>query len=197
VRNGIACHSKGGIDLGKESLMMPGTLEGSVVRIADRIAYINHDIDDAIRASLLSLSDLPKEPLEVLGQRGSDRIAAMVINVVTSSEGKSEINMTGDILDATNALKDYMYANVYNRDLRGTREMSKATGLLKELFRCFMDHPETLPEALIGAETPENFSQCSVEERARRVTDFIAGMTDRYAARIFKQRFFPKVWSGA
>jgi dGTPase len=198
TRDGILGHSKGGADLGAPSALgkAPRTLEESVVKIADRIAYINHDIDDAIRAGLLSLADLPPDPIRVLGQRGSDRIAAMVMNVVLSSENQPAVNMTGDILLATNQLKDYMYANVYSRDLRGAREMSKAAGLLTDLFHCFMDQNEMLPSSLLAGESPDQFAQLSISDRALRVTDFIAGMTDRYAVRIFRQRFFPKAWGG-
>jgi len=196
VRDGIMGHSKGNMDLGIVSgSNMPGTLEGMVVRIADRIAYINHDIDDGVRAGVLTLADLPQDALRVLGQRHSQRIASMVINVIVSSEDQPEVRMTGEILDATNSLKDYMYANVYNQDMRGNVELSKAMHLLKELFRLYMQQPQAAPQSLLAGQPRDQFLSLPLTERAMRVTDFIAGMTDRYATEMFRQQFVPEAWS--
>ncbi|MDR3706688.1 MAG: deoxyguanosinetriphosphate triphosphohydrolase [Capsulimonadaceae bacterium] len=196
VRDGILGHSKGSKDLGLVAgPNFPATLEGMVVRIADRIAYINHDIDDAVRAKILKVSDLPVEALKVLGYSHSMRISNMVLNVVLSSEEQPEVRMTGDVLVASNVLKDYMYANVYNRDMRGNLEMSKAMNLLKELFRVYMDRPDKAPPSLLAGLSCKEYGALDVCERARRVTDFIAGMTDRYAAVMFRQHFFPEAWS--
>jgi len=196
VRDGILGHSKGSKDLGVvEGTSLPTSLEGMCVRIADRIAYINHDIDDSIRAGVLSLADLPQDTLDILGRSHSKRIGTMVMNVLESSVGRDEVCMTGSVLDATNRLKDYMYANVYTMDTRGNVELHKAQFMLKELFRLYMGSSQMLlPMDELG---PPEFDGESVEARARRVTDFIAGMTDRYAAMKFKQHFFPSAWNHA
>src|SRR5579883_1319562 len=114
VRDGILGHSKGIKDLGiVEGIALPETLEGMVVRISDRIAYINHDIDDAIRAGVLKPADLPQEAIAILGKTHAKRIGTMVMNVILSSEKQPEVRMTGGILAATNRLKDFMYEKVY------------------------------------------------------------------------------------
>ena len=193
VRDGILGHSKGSKDLGiVEGTNLPTSLEGMCVRIADRIAYINHDIDDSVRAGVLNLDDLPQDTLDVLGRSHSTRIGTMVMNVLESSVGQDEVRMSGPILEATNKLKDYMYANVYTMDTRGNVELHKAQFMLKELFRLYMGTPPVFP-AIDGLQ-PHEFAALPLVERARRVTDFIAGMTDRYATMKFKQHFFPEAW---
>ena len=194
VRDGILGHSKGSKDLGiVQGTLLPTSLEGMCVRIADRIAYINHDIDDSIRAGVLTQDDLPADCLAVLGGTHARRIATMVSNVLHSSVGRDEVKMTGAVLDATNGLKDYMYAHVYTRDARGNQEMHKAQFMLKELFRLYMGTPNLFsPE---DGYAPHDFDSLPLPDRARRVTDFIAGMTDRYAVMKFKQHFFPVAWS--
>jgi dGTPase len=167
-----------------------------VVRISDRIAYINHDIDDAVRAGVLSDADLPQEALEILGCSHGARIGTMVMNVILSSENQPYVKMTGDVLSATNVLKDFMYSKVYLGDRRGNLELAKAKAMLKQLFRLYVEEPQRAPESLLGACTAEEFSELALADRARRVTDFIAGMTDRYAAHKFKEHFFPEAWSG-
>ena len=199
VRDGILGHSKGSKDLGiVEGTNLPTSLEGMCVRIADRIAYINHDIDDSTRAGVLKIEDLPQDTLEVLGRTHSSRIGTMVMNVLQSSVDQPEVKMTGDVLQATNKLKDYMYANVYTIDTRGNVEMHKAQFMLKELFRLYMGSSQLmLPMEDFGPREVglRGFEGATVEDRARRVTDFIAGMTDRYATMKFKQHFFPEAWS--
>ncbi len=193
VRDGILGHSKGSKDLGIVSGdQLPTSLEGMCVRIADRIAYINHDIEDSARAGVLTLDALPADCLAVLGRTHAQRIGTMVMNVLTSSAGQPEVRMTGDVLGATNRLKDYMYAHVYAMDARGNTELHKAQGMLKELFRLYMG-TDTLFPADDGL-APHDFHRLPPPERARRVTDFIAGMTDRYAVTKFRQHFFPEAW---
>jgi dGTPase len=170
VRNGIAHHSKGREDLGID-LRGPATLEGKVVRIADRIAYINHDIDDAIRAGIISGSDLPKECIDILGYRYSQRISSMVMDVITASSSKNSISLSESHRRAMNKLKDFLYQKVYGVDHPGIVELREAGVMLKKLFRYKMEHP--------------NGPDCSMEDRARTVCDFIAGMTDRYAQKSF------------
>jgi dGTPase len=193
VRDGILGHSKGSKDLGiVAGDQMPETLEGMVVRISDRIAYINHDIDDAFRAGVITFDDLPAGAIAVLGDSHSRRIATMVTNVILSSENQPVVAMTGAVLAATNELKDFMYDTVYTIDMRGNHELSKARFLLGQLFRVYMEHPESAPESLTG--DVREFRILSVPERAQRVTDFIAGMTDRYASQKFREHFMPEVW---
>ncbi len=187
VRDGILQHSKGSGDL---DMGGNGTLESRVVRIADRIAYINHDIDDAIRAGMISESDLPSGCVKLLGGRYSARIASMVIDLVENSREKPELSMSAEILAAMNELKDFLFERVYGPDASGPRieELRKAEHLVTELFGFYMDHPELLPEwrqAEIG----------TVEGRARVVCDFVAGMTDRYAQREYAEHFMPEAWS--
>ena len=196
VRDGILGHSKGSKDLGiVDGTNLPTSLEGMCVRVADRIAYINHDIDDSVRAGVLTLTELPQDTLDVLGRSHSKRIGTMVMNVLQSSVGQGEVKMTGEVLEATNALKDYMYANVYTMDTRGNVELHKAQFMLKELFRLYMGSSQMLLP--MEDVSPAQFEGEGTQERARRVTDFIAGMTDRYAAMKFRQHFFPAAWNVA
>ena len=198
VRDGILGHSKGSKDLGiVEGTNLPTSLEGMCVRIADRIAYINHDIDDSIRAGVLTADELPQDTLDVLGRSHSGRIGTMVMNVLESSVGQPEVKMTGTVLEATNRLKDFMYANVYTMDTRGNVELHKAQFMLKELFRLYMGSSRNMgsSQMLLPMDDldPADRGETTAD-RARRVTDFIAGMTDRYATMKFKQHFFPKAW---
>lgn len=189
VRDGILHHSKGSGDISFDAGDGNGTLEGRVVRIADRIAYINHDIDDAIRAGVLSESDLPGDCIAVLGQRHSARIATMVIDLVENSRDKPELAMSPEVLAATNGLKDFLFDRVYGPTAAGPRveELRKAEHLVKELFRFYMDHPDLLP-VWRRRETEE------LQGRAQVACDFIAGMTDRYAQRQYAEHFMPEAW---
>ena len=194
VRDGILGHSKGSADLGITSgTNMPSSLEGMCVRIADRIAYINHDIDDTASAGVLNIDDLPQDALDVVGRSHSKRIATMVVNVLESSIGQPEVRMTGAVLDATNALKDYMYANVYTLETRGKLELQKGQAMLKEMFRLYMGQPNLFSED--GEFKLGEFADVPMPDRARAVTDFVAGMTDRYLAMKFKQHFMTTAWA--
>jgi dGTPase len=196
VRDGITGHSKGGKDLGiVQGTDIPETLEGMVVRIADRIAYLNHDIDDGFRANVLRESDLPQEALEILGYSHSQRITTMVLNVILGSEGLPEVKMTGEVLRATNMLKDFMYSQVYLVDRRGNQEMAKAKALLQQLFKLYLDKPEQAPHSIFAGYSVNNFKELPLETQAQHVTDFVAGMTDRYAAQKFREHFFPNAWT--
>ena len=184
VRDGIIHHSKGSDDIDLDDINGNGTIEGRVVRIADRIAYINHDIDDAIRAGVLTESGLPAECVSVLGGSHSKRIAAMVIDLVENSREKPYLGMSSRVLTAMNELKDFLFERVYGPAAAGPRieELRKAELLVKKLFRFFMDHPDMLPEWQLS--DVEN-----LEGKARAVCDFIAGMTDRYAQRLYAEHF--------
>jgi dGTPase len=172
---------------------MPSSLEGMCVRIADRIAYINHDIEDTASAGVLNPDDLPQDALDVVGRTHSKRIATMVMNVLESSVGRPEVKMTGEVLQATNALKDYMYANVYTLDSRGKLEMQKGQFMLKEIFRLYMGQPNLFSED--GEFKIGEYADLPLPERARAVTDFVAGMTDRYLSMKFKQHFMTSAYA--
>jgi dGTPase len=185
VRDGIAHHSKGRKDLSDETAERASTLEGLVVRIADRVAYINHDIDDAIRAGVLKPADLPKEQLRTLGNSHSDRISRMVIDIVEFSDGKPIVEMSADVRNATDRLKEFLFEHVYFNALTGNNDLRKSQHVIHALFRLYMEHPDQM-----NAETGLNC--LSISDRAQKVCDFIAGMTDRYAVACFDRHFVPK-----
>lgn len=182
VRDGIHNHSKGQEDISFDTQDSSGTLEGAVVRISDRIAYVNHDIDDAKTAGLITEEDIPTECVAVLGHGHSGRIATMVIDLVRQSMDKPILSMSAPVLDAMNRLKDFLFLRVYGPSASGARveELRKAAELIKALFRFYMENSEFLPawrESELG----------TVEGRARVACDFIAGMTDRYAERKYEE----------
>jgi dGTPase len=197
VRDGIRGHSKP-----REGLLDPthwqvaGTLEGQLVKLADGIAYINHDIDDAERARLLRPEDLPRAAIEVVGTRHAQRINTMVMDVVAHNwwigDGSAPpagraptIGMSPRVLHAANTLRDFMFENVYHHALN-ERERVKAERLITSLFEHFTRYPEQLP-----AEFRESGRDDSVEQMA---TDYIAGMTDRFAIRCFLDLNAPSEW---
>jgi dGTPase len=187
VRDGIVKHSKGkrGSPIGPDVLAKAATLEGQIARVADLVAYVNHDIDDAIRAGVLREADLPAAPLAVLGATHSARIGRMVKDVVqeTRGAGLREIAMTAPVLDAMLDLRAFLYAAVYENQL-STAEFKKAAGILGGLWEKVHDAPGTfLDERTLGAE--------GVDAAAR---DFLAGMTDRYAVALYEHLFIPKPW---
>jgi dGTPase len=187
VREGILYHSKGMEDL-RKVLREKGrvTLEAQVVMVADRIAYINHDIDDAIRAGLIKEEDIPSECLNILGRTHSERIGKMVRDVVRESEGKPFIALSGEILNAMELMKNFLYETVYKHPLI-LQELEKAKRLLYQLFEFYMENPSLLPSSLLPKKDKE-------KDIARAVCDFIAGMTDHYAYRMFTSFLLPHRW---
>ena len=177
VRRGILCHS------GDE---LPETLEGRVVRISDRIAYINHDIDDAIRAGILKNEDIPKQISAVLGQTHSRRINTLVSDVVKSSLGRPVIAMTPAVESAMLELRSFMFERVYRNPVAKGEE-SKARRIIQELYRYYIDHPEKFPE--------DFQPQLDMEGLPRVVCDYVAGMTDKYAVYKFEEIFVPSGWA--
>ncbi len=166
--------------------------EGKVVKISDRVVYINHDIDDAIRAGIISEEDLPEEAVAVVGRTHSERIGRMVMDIVEFSDERGGIGMSGPLRQATDRLKDYLFAVVYGHDVRGITELKRAGQALKELFRFYMDNPTEIhdtiaPASPLGVERKRMIDD--VDVRARAVCDFISGMTDRYAQRDYDCRF--------
>ena len=178
VRDGIVNHT------GKH---MASTLEGVIVKFADRIAYINHDIDDACRAGILSVTDIPRELREILGEGHSQRINTMVTSIIRASTGKPYIQMEPEIQVAADRLREFLFANVYRNPIAKSEE-SKAQEMLLRLFEYFVRHPDRMP-ALYRR-------NCAEESVERCVCDFISGMTDRYAIEVYSGLYIPKVWRG-
>jgi dGTPase len=188
VRDGIAKHSKGksGAPVGMAEAQRAGTIEGQIMRVADLIAYVNHDIDDAIRAGLLKAGDLPRGPIDVLGASSSARIATLVKDVVTETLAVdcSEIRMSDPALEAVLALRSYLFQAVYENAV-ATAEFAKASGVLTGLWEKLHERPAEFLD-------PRTLDTEGVDAATR---DFVAGMTDRYAVRLFEQLFVPKPWA--
>jgi dGTPase len=175
VRDGILNHPW--------SMPEPATAEAWVVRLADRIAYVNHDIDDAIRAGVLRDTDLPEGPLRVLGRTHAERINTLVSDLVAASEEPEQVRLSDEVFRALDELRDFMFANVYLAP--GARsEQDKAIGVIRSLFSHYLDHPDEVPEEYHRAPG----------DLPTRVADYIAGMTDRYALRVYEQLFLPQGW---
>jgi dGTPase len=185
VRDGIAHHSKGRKDLSDETEQRASTLEGKVMRIADRVAYINHDIDDAVRAGLLRVEDIPQDCVELLGTTHSERIASMVIDIVEFSEGREEVDMSPPVSIATDRLKEFLFETVYWNAELGSGELAKAQSVVRDLFRFYMEHPEAM-------QGKSELRELNSETRALAVCDYMAGMTDRYALSRFVRHFLPR-----
>ncbi len=179
VRDGIRHHN------GKK---MPATLEGRIVHLADRIAYINHDIDDALRAGLISPEDLPRGPVALLGETGSDRIDALVHDLVDSSADTGTIVQTPEVGQAMDALRTFLFRTVYARSLEEAGEQ-KVEQLVTQLMEYYLSHPEALPSSPVPTG-----DEADRQELIRAVTDHVAGMTDRYARRMYLDLFVPKCW---
>jgi dGTPase len=175
VRDGIVNHPW--------SMPQPATPEAQVVRFADRIAYVNHDVDDALRAEIVAEDELPAGPLGILGHNQAARIDTLVADLVASSEGSPEIRLSDPVFAAMDELRDFMFDRVYLR--AGARdEQDKAIGLVRSLFRHYLDHPEDVPEEYDRAPG----------DLPTRVADYIAGMTDRYAVTMYEELFLPRGW---
>ena len=189
VRDGIARHSKGknGSPVGVEAAKRAATLEGQIMRVADLIAYVNHDIDDAVRAEILKESSLPRGPIGVLGPTSSARIARMVKDVVveTQNGGLAEITMSDEVLDATLAMREFLFEAVYENET-ATTEFRKATGILGGLWEKVRDRPDEFLDGRI-------IDTDGLDVAAR---DFLAGMTDRFAVTLYERLFIPKPWIG-
>ena len=185
VRHGILKHSKGekGELLRRRPKSRALTLEGDIVRISDIIAYVNHDIDDGIRAGVLTEDDIPKEIRKALGNRGGQRIDRMVRDVIESTLGSeyAQISMSTEVLEALEELRTYMFQNMYlTPTVRG--EFVKAQRTLTALFEHVVANPD------------EFLSVDSAEPVERLAIDFIAGMTDRYAINLYERLFVPRAW---
>jgi dGTPase len=189
VRDGIGRHSKGknGSPVGLPPDQRSGTLEGQVMRVADLIAYVNHDFDDAVRAGVLQEVALPAMARTVLGTTSSARIASMVKDVVTATQagGLTEIRMSDDVLEATLSMRAFLFDAVYENEV-ATAEFKKASGILGGLWEKVRERPgEFLDPRIIESE--------GLDVAAR---DFVAGMTDRFAVTLYERLFIPRPWVG-
>ena len=208
VRDGILHHSKGQSDLlAGESLDKwrqtgkPATLEGQIIRICDRVAYVNHDIDDALRAGFIEQNQLPRACLEVLGERHSQRITRMVEAIIEASsetvDGERQatrIAMRDEVMEATDALKTWMFEHVYQ--VNSADEEPRVYHVIHNLFDYFMEHPGQMRGTPCPAPAGA-WNQLDARDLACCVCDYIAGMTDRFASQTFAEVFLPASWRGA
>ena len=176
VRNGILCHTGD---------PWPATLEGMVVRRSDQIAYVNHDIDDAIRAGILTNDDIPASITDVLGHTHSTRVNALVCDAIRTSREAGTVTLSPEVDKALKELRAFMFERVYRNPIAKSQE-SKAKDMLQRLFEHYYSHPEALPE--------DFHPQLSFEGLERTVCDYIAGMTDNYAVDKFTEIFIPVGW---
>ena len=171
--------------LGHTGDTIPETMEGKIVRHSDRIAYVNHDIDDAIRAGILSDSDIPRDVLQTLGETHSQRINTLVCDMILTSMDAGEIRLSAPVQQALNDLRSFMFEKVYRNPVAKGEE-SKAKEMLQRMYNYYYEHPEALP----GDFQP----QMSFDGLERTVCDYIAGMTDNYAVDKYTEIFVPSGW---
>lgn len=172
--------------LGHTGDYIPETLEGQIVRRSDQIAYVNHDIDDAVRAGILSDSDLPRQVVAVLGSTHKERINTLVCDLIFTSREAGAICLSPAVDNALKELRSFMFDRVYRNPIAKGEE-SKARSMLQKLFEYYIHHPEALPE--------DFQPQLSFDGMERTVCDYIAGMTDNYAVNKFTEIFVPTGWN--
>jgi len=177
VRDGILNHKKS---------RTPETLEGMAVNFADRIAYLNHDIDDALRAGIITIDDLPKECMDILGRGHSERLNTMITDIVEQSFGKPKLCMSKDVAWATDRLREYMFQEVYVGS-PAKEEEKKVKDVIFLLMEYYMKHPEALPEDERIHIERDGLMVC--------IADYIAGMTDKFAVMKFQEFFVPHGWA--
>jgi dGTPase len=191
VRDGILKHSKGdGAVLPGDAREVPVTVEGRVVRFADIMAYLNHDLDDAIRSGVIHRKQVPKQCVEVLGRSHSERIRTMINDLVVSSHienGEMHLALSDSVSEAMAALRRFLYDNVYRSD-QVHSQFVKAKKILSELYYWLLEHPVDLEKELKRMEMG-SFPPGTTQER--KVCDFVASMTDRYALNLYEEIFFP------
>ena len=187
TRDGILKHSApttGGVETAAWG--EPETVEGWAVRYADKVAYLHHDVDDAVRAGIIDDGDIPAEVRASLGATREERLDTMIYDVIVSSFGKDIVAMSDEVLEATNALRVFMFENVYLAGEAKTED-TKAQGLLWALLAYFEAHPERMPS--------EHQRIVERDGVKRAVADHIAGMTDGYAVDVYEELFIPAAWS--
>jgi len=176
VRNGILCHT---------GTQKPETQEGNVIRIADRIAYLNHDLDDALRAGILRETDIPREITSVIGVKHSHRINTLICDMIYESEKRGEISLSPQVQSAFDSFHEFMFKGLY-RNMKAKSEESKVYGIINSIFGHYSANPEELPE---------DYRRISATDGLRRgVSDYVSGMTDKYAIHVFEQLFIPDAW---
>lgn len=179
VRDGILNH---------QMSSMPSTLEGKIVRLSDKIAYIHHDCDDAIRAGILKEEDIPKVIKDIVGNSPRERLNSFIHDIVSNSKGKNDISMSTEVGETMKNLRKFMFENVYSNPLAKGEE-NKAESLVKTLYTYFYQHKDEMPglwlQLLDKGETLEQV-----------VCDYVASMTDRYAIALYHDLFIPKSWNG-
>lgn len=178
VRDGILNH---------QTSRHPSTLEGKVVRLSDKIAYVNHDIADAVRAGIIEEKEIPEEYIKVLGIARSKRINALIHDVVKNSCGKDDICMSSEVYDALYGLRAFLYDKVYTNPVAKGQE-EKAAKLVKQLYEYYLSHVELLPREYLAMMEQRN------EKIEQIVCDYVAGMTDNYAILKYSECFIPTVW---
>lgn len=178
VRDGIRNHSTSN---------MPATLEGKIIRLSDKIAYINHDIDDAIRGQVIVESEIPTCYTDVLGHSSKERLDTMIHDIILNSFEKEDIIMSPDIETAMIGLRKYMFANVYTNP-KAKGEEAKAQNLLEALYDYYMKHPESMSDEYINMINNEG------ESKERVVCDYISGMTDQFAIAVYEEMSIPSAW---
>ncbi|MEY8367968.1 deoxyguanosinetriphosphate triphosphohydrolase [Anaerovoracaceae bacterium 42-11] len=163
------------------------TLEGQVVKISDRIAYINHDIDDAVRSGVITLEDLPKDAIAMFGKGHRERIDCMVSNVIFFSDGKNRVSMDEEHSAQLNLLRNFMFENVYrSQRVKKEEDLAKVEVVISALYNYFLQYPEKLPE--------DHAQLLDCDDIHVVVKDYVAGMTDRYALNLYSDLFVPKGW---
>ena len=180
VRDGILNHRTSG---------NPSTLEGKAVRLSDKIAYINHDIDDGIRAGILKESDIPSEYTDVLGNSTKERLNTMISDIIMNSIGKNDLVMSEPVRKAMTELRKFMFESLYLNPTAKSEE-AKADKLITELYRYYVANTDKLPD------TYERFITEFDERPEQVVCDYIAGMSDQYSISKFQEIFVPKAWKG-
>jgi len=177
VRDGIRNH---------QTIGKPHTLEGKIVRLSDKIAYIHHDMDDAVRAGVLTEMDVPAEIREVLGSSSGERLNHFIHDIVTNSLGKNDIIMSETVADAMKKLRQFMFDRVYqNPDAKS--EESKAEMLMETLYYHYLKHIDDLPEEFLNLLSEG-------EPREKVVCDYVGAMSDRFAINVYEEIYIPKSW---
>ena len=179
VRDGILNHS---------GPNLPFTMEGQIVRFSDRIAYINHDIDDAIRSGVISEKDLPEKNIRVLGRTHSNRINNLIDNLVHASANQDRIQLSPSFQEALDELREFMFRNVYDSArVKRAEDMNKVEMVIRQLYDYFCSNPDRMPDL---------YREIAGEDgRSEAVKDYISGMTDRYAISLYSDLFVPKAWT--
>lgn len=178
VRDGIVNHTGSG---------RPFTLEGQVVKISDRVAYINHDIDDALRSGVISMEDIPKTALELFGYSHRERINNMVTDLIKNSDGREEISQSPQFREELNKLRTFMFSHVYKSGrVKREEDLAKVEVVISSLYNYFLRDPSRLPDDLRQVAEEDGVNEA--------VKDYIAGMTDRFALNIYTELFVPKSW---